>query len=247
MKRLLTVLTCALLPSLLAAQPFIVELGIPDFHNSNSNPKVFSANIDFKPPLVNNDHLRVVLGFAGVFSDAADKTGNIGVGLKYVGLPLNLSASGVLYIPSADNDNDASFSALVAFQDSKFGYFAPESTPAQLNFETWANLPYGLRTDLSVGGLFLFVNDKQVLSEDSFEFFVPYSARVSKNQDNLEIGAAFGGIWYATENVGDASQLKFDAGIWLGPFKPTIEATFPLSNELSDVLDKTFTLKLVVK
>jgi len=231
------------------AQPLSVQLGLTDFSNSETNPKVFSANIDFKPPLVNNDHLRVVLGFAGVFSDAADKTGNIGVGLKYVGLPLNFSASGVLYIPSADNDNDASFSALIAFQDSKFGYFAPEATPAQLNFETWTNLSYGLRADFSAGGLFLFVNDKQVLSEDSFEFFVPYSARVSKNRDNLEIGAAWNGIWYATEDYGDAvtSQLKFDAGIWLGPFKPTLEAAFPLSDELSGILDKTFTLKLVVR
>lgn len=244
MKRLL--IACAFLPSLLMAQNKI-EYSHFNFAGDH-NAGTVSANFSFKPPVFSNDKLSILVGLSLAFAEDESKFGNPAVGLKYSGLPLHGTASGLLYIPSS-TDNVATLSAFAGSQDTKFGHYVPEATPVELGLSSWASLPLGLRGDFAFSYLLLFVNDKQILTEDRFELFVPYSARVSKQADQLEFGASWTGIWYATESFQDkiASQARFDAGVWLGRFKPTLEAAFPLSNELSEVLNRTLTFKLVVR
>lgn len=207
-----------------------------------------SASLSFKPPIFSNDKLSVLLGFSVAFAEDESKVGNPAVGLKYTGLPLHTTATGLLYIPSS-TDNVATLAAFVGSQDTKFGHYVPESTPVELGLNSWANLPFGMKGDFSFSYLLLFVNDKQILSNDSFELFFPYAVRVSKYADDLEFGASWTGIWYATENLENkvASQARFDAGLWLGRFKPTLEAAFPLTDNFKNVLDRTFSIRLVVK
>ena len=87
------------------------------------------------------------------------------------------------------------------------------------------------------------------MSDDNFELVLPFAARVSRNYESIEAGIGWSGLWYATENIGDRvlSQLRFDGGVWLGPFKPTVEIALPMSGDLQDVLDNTITLKLIMK
>lgn len=235
-----------LLPAFAVAQTKL-EYAIPNF-SSDESAGVLSGSFSFKPPVFRNDRLSVLIGLSAAFAEGESKLGNPAIGLKYSGLPLNISASGLLYIPSA-TENIATFAAFASLQDTHFGYYAPESTPVELGLSSWANLPMGLRGDFNFSYLLLFVNDKQVLTDDSFELFIPYAARVSKQADQFEFGAAWSGIWYATESEESSvmSQLRFDAGLWFWRFKPTVEAAFPLSSEFEQVLDKTFVFKLVVR
>jgi len=241
----LTLLT----PFLISAQTLNFDFALPNFDGDGDNPKVVSFDFSAKAPLLKNDNIKVVAGLSSVYSESADKLGNPYLGFKYSGLPLNLSASAALFIPSASNDNASSLSAFIALQDTRFGHYVPESTPILAGLNSWANLPHGIRGDFYFGGFAIFQGDAKLLSDDSFELALPFSARLSREIDNLETGAAWSGLWYATEDVGDRvlSQLRFDAGYWLGSFKPTVEIAFPLNGDLQSVLDNTIVLKLTTR
>lgn len=246
-KKMLAII-CLVLVATARTQTLDIEYSKPEFSLGDINTKIISANLSAKFPFLNKSELDLLVGASLAFDDGQEEFANPMLGARW-SLSKSISIHGALWLPSADNKNDVSLSALVATNDTRLGYFVPEAFPVQIGFDAFTNLPLGLSGDMQVAALSLFVDDEQVLGVNSFEFFVPHSFRVSTVREGLELGAALTGIWYATEDFGDAvtAQARFDAGLWIGHFKPTLEAAFPLTDELQSVIDNTVTVRLEVR
>jgi hypothetical protein len=190
--------------------------------------------------------INILTGFSASFQDNNFEPGNFLLVIQNK-FSRSLSVHVALWLPTASES--AAPSTLTASSDTRLGHFIPEALPLEIGANGKAGLPLGLVLNARPTVMAIFAKDGNVLATDNFEMFFPLAARVSKESEGIELGASWTAIYYATEDFSDklASQARFDAGIWFGRLKPTIEAAFPLSEQLDQILVSTLLFKLAVR